>query len=68
MPEQIMISGYQYSEEEKSVSDNLKFVTIAQLVALTGWSYPSVQKLFNHPDFPTCDFGKEKMAELSAVK
>ena len=33
----------------------------------TGWSEPTVKNLFNRPDFPSCDFGKEKKAEITAV-
>lgn len=47
--------------------DKLKFVTIKEFAEITGWSIPTVQNLYNRPDFPSCDYGKEKVALLSAV-
>lgn len=34
---------------------------------MTGWGRNTVNKLFDEPDFPCCDFGKEKKAEIHAV-
>jgi len=42
------------------------FLTIKEVVALTGWSIRTVQDLFNIPDFPSCDYGKEKIVEKNA--
>lgn len=47
--------------------DKLKFIDVDELSTLTGWSKRTVQDLFNKPDFPSCDFGKEKKAEIHAV-
>lgn len=55
---------------QKQLSENtklLRFIGIREMTELTGWSLPTVQNLYNRPDFPSCDFGKEKMAEISAV-
>lgn len=54
---------HQLSENAKM----LRFITIREMAELTGWSITTVKKLYNRPDFPCCDFGKEKMAEINAV-
>lgn len=46
---------------------NLCFVGIKEIVESTGWNKKTVQDLFNRPDFPSTDFGKEKKAEIHAV-
>ena len=46
----------------------IQFITIKEFAELSGWSLPTVQKIFNRKDFPACDYGKEKIAEISAVK
>lgn len=46
----------------------LNFISIKDMCKMTSWSEPTIKKLFNRPDFPSCDFGKEKIAEVSAVK
>lgn len=52
--------------EKKTCS--LSFISIKEFARLSGWSEPTVQDLFNRADFPSCDFGKTKIAEISAVK
>lgn len=47
--------------------DKLRFITIKEFSEITGWSSATVQNLYNRPDFPSCDYGKEKIALLSAV-
>lgn len=51
----------------EEMSKALKFLTIKDVVAATGWSFPTVRDLFNRPDFPSCDFGKEKVVEIHAA-
>ena len=51
--------------EEKAVK--LQFLTIKDMIKITGWSAMTVQELFRRADFPSCDFGKEKIAEIHAV-
>jgi len=54
----------------KELNDNVKslaFITINDFCKLTGWSKNTVQNLYNSPDFPSCDLGKEKIAEVHAV-
>lgn len=46
---------------------NLCFVGVDEMMECTGWSKKTVQNLFNRPDFPCTDFGKEKKAEIHAV-
>ncbi len=45
-----------------------KFYTIDETANLLGWSAPTVQDLFNRGDFPSCDFGKKKVVEVTALK
>lgn len=45
----------------------LNFLTIKDVVKATGWNVATVQQLFNRPDFPSCDFGKEKVIEIHAA-
>ncbi len=45
-----------------------KFYTIEETAKLLGWSAPTVQDLFNRKDFPSCDFGKKKIVEATALK
>lgn len=45
----------------------LRFITIREFAKMTGWSLTTVQQLYNRPEFPSCDFGKEKIAEAHAL-
>ena len=45
----------------------LRFITIRDMQKATGWSLTTVQELFRMKDFPCCDYGKEKVAEINAV-
>ena len=57
-------------ELQMEVKDNivyLTFIGVEDLVEMTGWGRNTVNKLFDEPDFPCCDFGKEKKAEIHAV-
>lgn len=47
--------------------DDVHFYTIAELVSLLGWSTATVQKLFNDPDFPAVNYGKNKVVEKHAL-
>lgn len=51
----------------EDLSKALKFLTIKDIVKATGWSVITVQQLFNRPDFPSCDFGREKVVEIHAA-
>lgn len=45
----------------------LKFLSVEDFCKVSGWSEKTVQKLYNRPDFPSTDYGKEKKAEIHAV-
>mgnify|MGYP004526898609 CR=1 FL=1 len=45
----------------------LQFISIKEFSKLTGWSQTTVQDLYNRPDFPSTNFGKEKKAEIHAI-
>lgn len=47
--------------------DDVQFYTIADLVSMLGWSTATVQKLFNDPDFPAVNYGKNKVVEKHAL-
>ena len=54
----------------EKLADNtrmIRFITIREFAKITGWSVTTVKHLYNRPDFPSCDYGKEKIAEVSAV-
>ena len=53
-----------YLKEIEKTTDLLRFITIEEFSNITGWSIPTVQKLYNRPDFPSTDYGKEKKAEI----
>lgn len=45
-----------------------KFYTTEEVSNLTGWSIATVRDLFNRPDFPSSNYGKEKKVEREALK
>lgn len=53
--------------EIENASKALNFLTIKDVADATGWSLGTVRQLFNRPDFPSCDFGKEKIVEVHAA-
>lgn len=55
-------------KELESAVDRICFLTINDVMDATHWSRPTVQNLFNRPDFPACDLGKEKVVELTALR
>ena len=58
----------QMIDDLEAKANSLCFITIKQFAEMTGWSEPTVQNLFNRKDFPSCNYGKTKIAEISAVK
>ena len=54
-------------DKVKEKAQLIQFVSIKEFMDLTGWSEKTVQELYNKPDFPCTDFGKEKKAEVHAV-
>lgn len=55
-------------EKIETVLTEPKFYSIEETAKLLGWSAPTVQDLFNRGDFPSCDFGRKKVVELTALK
>lgn len=51
----------------KDQANLIQFVSIKDFCKLTGWSEKTVQEIYNRPDFPSCDYGKEKKAEVHAI-
>lgn len=54
-------------DEVKEKAHLIQFISIKDFMELTGWSEKTVQEIYNRPDFPCTDFGKEKKAEVHAV-
>ena len=46
---------------------DVKFYSIPELQKMTGWSEKTVQKLFNDPEFPATDLGRNKLVEAHAL-
>ena len=55
----------EFKSEEIPVE--IRFYTIADLQKMLGWSYTTVNKLFEDPNFPSADFGKSKVVEAHAL-
>lgn len=53
--------------EVKEKASLIQFISIKEFSKLTGWSEKTVQELYNKPDFPSTNFGKEKKAEVHAI-
>lgn len=49
------------------MKEEMLFLTIEKVMAMTGWSKTTVQNLFNNPDFPSTNFGKSKLVTLPAL-
>ena len=49
------------------ISSEARFYTIKDLQDMLGWSAATVHKLFNDPEFPATDFGKNKVVEAHAL-
>ncbi len=54
-------------EEIKEKTQLIRFVSIKDFMKISGWGKETVQDLYNRPDFPSCNFGKEKKAEIHAI-
>lgn len=57
-------------ELQAKIADNarmLRFITIREFMEISGWSQTTVQRLYNRPDFPSCNYGREKIAEVHAL-
>lgn len=54
-------------KELKETSQLIRFVTMTEFCNLSGWCMSTVKALYNRPDFPSSDYGKEKVAEVHAI-
>lgn len=55
-------------EELGNKGKQLHFVTVRELAEMKHCSIKTSQDMFNLPDFPSEDFGKEKVVLLEALK
>ena len=55
-------------DEAEEKAQRLQFITPKKLAEMTGWSLKIAQETFRRKDFPTCDFGKEQIAYVEAVR
>lgn len=46
--------------------NDIKFLTVEDIMELTGYSRPIVLQLFKRPDFPTWNYGKRLLVEKNA--
>lgn len=53
-------------EKGEKIKNQIGFYTIKDVCQLTGFSEPTVQAIFNRPDFPVCDYGRKKVVLISA--
>lgn len=54
-------------DEVKEKTNMIHFISIKEFAKITGWSEKTAQEVYNRPDFPCTNFGKEKKAEIHAV-
>lgn len=47
-------------EKAENIKNQVGFYSIKDVCKLTGMSEPTVQAIFNRPDFPVCDYGRKK--------
>lgn len=54
-------------ESVNKSSKTITFLTVDDMIEITGFSRKTVLNLFQDPDFPSCDFGKAQVVELNAA-
>lgn len=54
--------------EAEEKTKKIHFVTIREFAEMRGCSIKIAQDIFNLPDFPSEDFGKEKVVYIGALK
>lgn len=54
-------------EELEKKIEFIKFLNIKEFAKVANWSEKKASELYRRPDFPSCDFGKEKIAEVNAI-
>lgn len=55
-------------EEAEEKTKKIHFVTIKEFAKMRGCSIKIAQEMFNLPDFPSEDFGKEKVVSIEALR
>lgn len=58
-------------EKIKQIEENsrmLTFITISQFAEMRHCSITVAERLFNEPTFPSENYGKQKVVEISALK
>lgn len=55
-------------EEVEQKTKKIHFVTIKEFAEMRGCSSAVAQRIFNLHDFPSEDFGKEKVVSIDALK
>ena len=55
-------------EEVEEKTKKIHFVTIKEFAEMRGCSIKIAQDIFNLPDFPNEDFGKEKVVSIEALR
>lgn len=55
-------------EQLEQQTKKIHFVTIKEFADMRGCSIKIAQDIFNLPDFPSEDFGKEKVVSIEALK
>lgn len=53
-------------KKAERLNREFRFLTVENVMELTGYSKPTVLAIFNRPDFPACDYGKQKIVFLPA--
>lgn len=53
-------------EKAERLNREFRFLTVEDVMKLTGYSKPTVLTIFNRPDFPACNYGKNKIVFLPA--
>lgn len=60
-----LFTKYEQLEEQ---TKQMHFVTIKEFAEMRGCSRKIAQDIFNLPDFPSEDFGKEKVVSIEALR
>lgn len=53
-------------QKAEHLNREFRFLTVKDVMRMTGYSKPTVLDIFNRPDFPACDYGKNKIVFLPA--
>ena len=59
---------YELINDQISNLSRLEFLSPAEFAEVYGCSLKTAQRIFDLPNFPSSDFGKEKKVEVSAAK